>query len=52
MLETIRKELECSVCLEIFEKPVLLTCAHSICHSHIQQLGNITVRTFELKCSR
>lgn len=32
------EELHCSICLELFEKPVFLECQHTLCQHHISEL--------------
>uniref|UniRef100_A0A4W3I5A8 RING-type domain-containing protein n=1 Tax=Callorhinchus milii TaxID=7868 RepID=A0A4W3I5A8_CALMI len=31
----LRKELQCSVCLDLFQDPVILSCGHNFCQSCI-----------------
>jgi len=44
MEDPLLEELSCSICLEIFNKPILLDCAHNICASHLHEICETKTR--------
>ena len=59
IIERVEKEVECPVCLEVFEKPILLDCLHVFCtacleRDHLKQLRcreDHIIREGKVKCS-
>ena len=39
-LEDIRDELQCPMCLELFQEPILLSCSHNLCLNCVKRLAD------------
>jgi hypothetical protein len=33
------EELKCAICLDLFDKPLLLSCTHTFCQSCLEEVG-------------
>jgi len=50
MEEAVEQELSCSICFEVFNKPILLDCAHNFCFVHIEELAENVMDGVSVKC--